>query len=249
VIHPLNTFCFAELYTPDVARAKKFYCDLFGWTVVDRSGMYSIFQKDGQDVVALRRSDVGESRWVSHVAVESTDRAAARVQELGGKVVMPPFDTPGVARTAVVASPEGALFGLWEARGVGGAAVQDKTGSMWWVELATADRAAARPFYTNLFGWTFGETLKYGGPGPYTIFKAGDVSAGGAFQYEPDWGLTPCWQLIFAIDDYDAALRRAEALGAEPGFNREVPETGRLSVIVDPSDAIFLVMHPTVPAT
>ncbi len=116
MIHPLHTFCFAELYTPDVARAKKFYGDLFGWTTDDRSGMYSIFQKDGQDVVALRRSDAGESLWVNHVAVESVDRTAARVRQLGGRVIMPPFDTPGVARTAVVASPEGAIFGLWEAQ-------------------------------------------------------------------------------------------------------------------------------------
>ncbi|MGH9239255.1 MAG: VOC family protein, partial [Vicinamibacterales bacterium] len=35
MIHPLHTFCFAELYTPDVARAKKFYGDLFGWTFVE----------------------------------------------------------------------------------------------------------------------------------------------------------------------------------------------------------------------
>ena len=128
MVHPPHTFCIAELYTPDVARAKHFYTQLFGWTVDERSGMYSMFQKDGQDVVALRRSDAGESRWVNHVAVESVDRASARVQELGGKVLMPPFDTPGVARTAVVASPEGAIFCLWEARGVDGAAMQNVCG-------------------------------------------------------------------------------------------------------------------------
>ena len=244
--HPPGTFCFAELYTPDVARAKRFYSELFGWTVVDRSGMYSIFQKDGQDVVALRRSDAGESRWVCHVVVDSTDRMSARVLELGGKVVMPPFDTPDIARTAVVASPEGALFGLWEARGHTGAALQDKTGSMWWVELATADRESARPFYVDLFGWTFIETGKYEtGPHRYTIFKAGDVSAGGAFQFEPDWGVSPMWQVYFAIDDYDAFIKRAEALGADPGFNREVPHTGHLCIVNDPSDALFVVMQPT----
>lgn len=244
--HPLHTFCFAELYTPDVTSAKAFYGDLFGWTTVERSGMYSIFQKDGQDVVALRRSDSGQSRWVCHVSVSNVDASASRVVELGGRVLMPPFDTPDVARTAVVASPEGAIFGLWEPRGVTGAGVQDKTGSMWWVEMATANREAARPFYTELFGWTFGETLKYETGAPYTIFKSGEVSAGGAFQYEPDWGVSPCWQVIFAIDDYDDVIRRACALGGEQGFSRQVPDTGRLSVVVDPADAMFLVMHPKV---
>ena len=249
MVHALHTFCFAELYTPEVARAKKFYGDLFGWTTSDQSGMYSIFQKDGQDVVGLRRSDAGDALWVNQIAVANVDEMVKRVQSLGGTVRMPPFDTPGIARTAVVASPEGAVFGLWEARGKSGAAVQDKTGSMWWVEMATANREASRPFYTALFGWTFGETLKYETGAPYTIFKVGDVSAGGAFQYEPDWGVSPCWQVIFAIDDYDGVVRRACALGGEQGFSREVPETGRLSVIVDPSDAQFLVMHPKVIAT
>ena len=244
--HPLHTFCFAELYTPDITRAKEFYGDLFGWTTIDVSGMYSIFQKDGQDVVGLRRSDAGDARWVNHIAVAGVDEMTKRLQELGGKVQMPPFDTPGVARTGVVASPEGAVFGLWEARGKSGAEIQDKTGSMWWVEMATADRETARPFYTTLFGWTFGETLKYETGAPYTIFKAGEVSAGGAFQYEPEWGVSPGWQVIFAIDDYDGVVRRACALGGEQGFSRDVPDTGRLSVIVDPSEAMFLVMHPKV---
>lgn len=242
--HPPGTFCFAELYTPDVARAKRFYGELFGWTSVDHTGMYSIFQKDGQAVAALRRSDAGASQWVCQVAVDSADRVAARAEELGGRVVMPPFDTPDVARTAVVSSPEGALFGLWEARGMSGADVQDRTGSMWWVELATADRASARPFYTDLLGWTFVETGRYGGTGPYTVFKAGDVSAGGAFQFEPDWGVRPSWQVYFAIEDYDKTIRHAERLGAESSFNREVPETGHLCVLLDPSEARFLVMHP-----
>jgi predicted enzyme related to lactoylglutathione lyase len=246
--HPANTFCFAELYTPDVARARKFYGDLFGWTTVDRSGMYSIFQKDGQNVAALRRSDVGGSRWVCQVTVESVDRTAARLQALGGKVVMPAFDTPGVARTAVVAAPDGALFGLWEARGIAGADAQDTTGSMWWVELATSDIASSRLFYAELFGWTHGETMKYETPDPYTIFKAGDVSAGGAFQYHDDWGVTPAWWVYFAVDDYDRTVTRAEAMGADPGFSREVPATGRLCIISDPSDAIFVVMRPKVMA-
>ena len=248
MIHPAHTFCFAELHTPDVARARRFYGELFGWTTVERAAMYSLFQKDGQTVAGLRRADGTESRWVSYVAVESVDRTAARVQELGGRVTLPGIETPGVARTAIVADREGVVLGLWEPREVGGADLQDRTGSMWWVELATADKAAARRFYVDLFGWRAEEVTKYGVEGGYTVFKAGDVSAGGAFQFEPDWGVAPAWQVFFAIDDYDGVLKRAETLGAEPGFQREVPNAGHLCVISDPSDALFLVMRPNVPA-
>ena len=41
--------------------------------------------------------------------VDDADAIAARATELGGEVVVPPFDAPWV-RTAVVADPAGATF-------------------------------------------------------------------------------------------------------------------------------------------
>jgi predicted enzyme related to lactoylglutathione lyase len=42
-------------------------------------------------------------------AVEDADATAERAAELGGKVVVPPFDAPWV-RMAVLADPQGATF-------------------------------------------------------------------------------------------------------------------------------------------
>ena len=49
--------------------------------------------------------------WMSYFAVENTDAAAAKVQALGGKVSVPPFDTP-YGRIAVVNDPTGAVFSI-----------------------------------------------------------------------------------------------------------------------------------------
>ena len=46
--------------------------------------------------------------------VEDVDATAANVTKLGGKVHMPPFDIPEVGRSAVVADPQGAAFGLFK---------------------------------------------------------------------------------------------------------------------------------------
>ena len=46
-----------------------------------------------------------------YFAVESCDDAAARVVELGGSVVQPPFDTP-YGRMALVAGPQGETFSV-----------------------------------------------------------------------------------------------------------------------------------------
>jgi uncharacterized protein len=47
--------------------------------------------------------------WNVTFAVDDADATAAKATELGGKVVVPPFDAPWV-RTTVLADPQGATF-------------------------------------------------------------------------------------------------------------------------------------------
>jgi len=67
------------------------------------------------------------AHWSVTFAVEDADTAAARATELGGSVVVPPFDAPWV-RMTVLADPQGATFIASrftpENRDVGGARVQ-----------------------------------------------------------------------------------------------------------------------------
>jgi predicted enzyme related to lactoylglutathione lyase len=51
------------------------------------------------------------SHWLMYVEVADTDAAARRVTELGGRVLVPPHDTPR-GRTAHVADREGAPFAV-----------------------------------------------------------------------------------------------------------------------------------------
>jgi hypothetical protein len=246
--HEHGSFCFAELNTPDVELAKRFYRELLGWSAVDvpsAAGEYSLFQRHGKDVAGLRRVPHGPHRWVSHVLVESASRTAARAQALGATAIMPPFDVPGIARTCVLEDPEGAVLGPWEATGHQGARLIEETGTMWWVELLARDIVGAKRFYTSLLGWNTVETLKYGPP--YTVFKLGDQSVSGAVEFGPDWGVTSRWQVFFAVDDYEAAVERATELGGLLEFARDVPHTGRLGVLRDAGHAVFVIMRPNQP--
>ena len=47
--------------------------------------------------------------WSLTFAVDEADDIASKAEELGGKVVVPPFDAPWV-RMAVIADPQGATF-------------------------------------------------------------------------------------------------------------------------------------------
>jgi hypothetical protein len=142
----------------------------------------------------------------------------------------------------VLQDPEGAVLGLWESRGHAGARVVNEPATLWWFELLTRDIGQARHFYSALFDWDTVETLKYGPP--YTIFKAHGQSVGGAIQFGDDWGVTPRWQVFFAVADYTETVARAAALGGTLEFSRDVPDTGRLGVIRDARNAVFVVMEP-----
>jgi predicted enzyme related to lactoylglutathione lyase len=242
MVHPFNTFCFAELHTPDVARAARFYGEVLGWKAAHITGDFHLFQVDGKDVIGLRRTN-GADRLVGYVKVDSVDRMMARAEELGARVDTPPSDTPGVAGTCVLSDPEGATFGLWEERGHAGAAVQDQNGSMWWIELAARDIVDARHFYSRLFGWDWRETPKYEiSERSYTVFTVPDCAVAGALQYHPDWGVTPHWTVFIHVADWAATCARAESAGGSLIFWRDVPHTGRLGVIQDPGCATFTVM-------
>lgn len=65
--HPIGTFCFAELVSPDPDSALQFYGDLFGWTsdeIPGPSHPYWLFQIEGQVVAGLRPVRRGRQRRV-----------------------------------------------------------------------------------------------------------------------------------------------------------------------------------------
>jgi hypothetical protein len=46
------------------------------------------------------------------MAVDDVDASCAKVQELGGRVLKPAFEVPGVGRIAIVRDPTGAALGI-----------------------------------------------------------------------------------------------------------------------------------------
>jgi predicted enzyme related to lactoylglutathione lyase len=130
---------FNNLGTRDLERAKAFYGAVFGWETLDldggavmwalpgygdhleestpglRKGMEEMGAPSGfADVVAGINSIPADqpdtpAHWGLTFAVDDADEIAAKADELGGKVIMAPFDAPWV-RMAVIADPQGATF-------------------------------------------------------------------------------------------------------------------------------------------
>ena len=117
-----SPFIWHELVTPDQKKSGTFFSQLFGWTrkEVDagKFGIYTLFQKDGQDVAGMMNptpeTPVNESFWHSYIAVENVDDCAKRAPSLGGRVVVPPHEVPDVGRVCIVADPTGAIAHLMQ---------------------------------------------------------------------------------------------------------------------------------------
>ena len=117
-------------------------------------------------------------------------------------------------------------------------------GSFCWIELATTDQAAAKSFYTSLFGWTVND-FPTGPDGSYSIFQlqGRDVAAGYTQRAQQrDEGVPPNWMLYVAVDSADKAAETTPQRGGSvlmPPF--DVGDMGRMSVLPDPTGTVFAV--------
>jgi uncharacterized protein len=115
-----GAFCWNELATTDAGAAKKFYTELLGWELKESqdAGMaYTEIVVGGQQHVGGIYQMTAEdgnrpSHWMAYVAVDDVDASARRVDELGGKVCVPPTDIPNVGRFCVINDPAGATLSL-----------------------------------------------------------------------------------------------------------------------------------------
>ena len=248
-----GSFCWPELATPDLAKAKTFFSGLFGWEPVDvpsAQGTYTIFKLRGLDVAAARsfsHEECGQkvpSHFMNYVSTAVVDAAAEKAKELGGKVLYGPFDVEGIGRRAVVSDPAGLAFALWEARGHIGIRLAGEVGALCWTEIVTREPDGAKAFYGGLFGWTFKDTGAAPMPDYIEIYRDGQA-IGGVFPMRGDeWaGVPGHFMPYFAVADADAAFERTKALGGTAVVPpKDIPGVGRFALLRDDQGAHFSVI-------
>lgn len=242
---PLGHFCWPELASPDPEASKAFYGELFGWEARELAtarGAYTVFQLEGLDVAAAYRAEGPQCppHWGAYLAVADADATAARIRELGGEVLMGPFEAEQAGRMALVKDPSGAEFALWQARDHRGAGIFKRPGALAWAELSTRDPAACEAFYTALCGWRAEARTDFGLP--YTQWRLRGETVGGMLDIRgEDWeGIPPHWGLYFAAADCEASAEAAREAGAilllPP---TELPGVCSFALLRDPQGAVF----------
>lgn len=109
-----GAFSWFELRTSDVGAAESFYSRVFGWKTEPWTGEgdYTLVKVGENEVggMVAPRSDQADqgAQWGIHITVTDVDETARKVEECGGKLVVPPTDIPRVGRYCVFEDPQGA---------------------------------------------------------------------------------------------------------------------------------------------
>lgn len=120
--------------------------------------------------------------------------------------------------------------------------VEFAPGTFCWVELGTTDGAAAKKFYTELFGWGFTDS-PIGPSMVYTMLKLDGKDVGALYQMPGEMtsqGIPPHWLSYVSVTKADETAEKAKELGGtlmkEPF---DVFTVGRMAVVQDPTGAVF----------
>ena len=116
-----------------------------------------------------------------------------------------------------------------------------------WVDLATTDVAAAKEFYSGLFGWSYFDM-----PTPlgyhYSLCQIDGYNVAGMSilpQEMMEQGIPPIWSSYIKHDDVDSVVAKAVAAGGTEAMPAmDVMESGRMAVIQDPTGAMVGVWQP-----
>jgi len=118
-----GTLCWADLSTPDQARAGQFYSDLFGWQIMkeDEAPEHNYWHiKNGEEFIggippgSHHKAGV-PAHWLAYFLVSDCDATAAEAKNLGATLYMPPTDFEDVGRISIMADPQGAAFAIFKA--------------------------------------------------------------------------------------------------------------------------------------
>ena len=116
-------------------------------------------------------------------------------------------------------------------------------GTFSWVDLASDDMEATKAFYAGIFGWTVHVTPdpQYGG---YTMFKKdGKEVAAASPKMSPEQ--PEQWATYISVEDARATAAKAAQAGGrilmEP---MDIPKSGTMAVLMDPTGAAICLWQP-----
>ncbi len=107
---------YVEISVTDLARAREFYGQAFGWRFNDYGPEYAGIQTadGGSEVGGLGVGrDTGPGGVVALLRSDDLDASVATVEAAGGSIVEAPYDYPG-GRRFIFGDPDGNVLGVYQ---------------------------------------------------------------------------------------------------------------------------------------
>jgi predicted enzyme related to lactoylglutathione lyase len=240
---PDGTPCWVDYGAADLDATKRFYGGLLGWEYTGGEpefGGYVTATRNSEQAAGLgpQQDPDDPPRWTTYFATADAAATAARIRAAGGTVLVEPMEVGPMGTMVIALDPGGNPFGLWQAGMHTGFRIFNEPGSVVWNEAAVGDPAAARAFYTAVFGFRFDEVP---GVEAYTTFATGERPLGGLGGHQP--GSPKGWTTCFSVASADDAIAAVESAGGKVTMPATDAEFGRFAVLEDPWGAAFTVMQ------
>jgi predicted enzyme related to lactoylglutathione lyase len=220
---------------------------LFGWDMQvsddPQYGGYQVAQLQDRPVAGIggKQDPNMPSVWSTMIAVDSADEHVAKAAAAGGQVLAPVMEIGSMGRLAVLTSPDGAAYGVWQAGEHAGAGVVNEPGALSWNELHTKQFETAQAYYGEVFGGTYTEIGDENFA--YSTIQLDGKTVGGMMPDTqlPD-GMPNYWLVWFAVSDCDGAVATAAELGSTVLMPPMDSPFGRSAVVSGPQGETFAVI-------
>jgi len=249
--HP-GKMVWADLVTPDLAAAEKFYGGLFGWTFQHvRAGElnYAVALLDGRPIGGIVEKPIPagqhqQSAWLTFLATNNIDDGKKVAVAHGAKVLRDIKSYPMRGRQCVLSDPEGAVFALLASSSGDTPDYLPATGDWIWSSLHAKDAGTEAAFYQNLLGYDVFDQPSDDGlehvilsTDNYARASANDLARGSARRHSH-------WLNFVRVENATETAAKVAAMGGrvlvEPRVDRH---GGMVAVLADPAGAPFGVME------
>ena len=118
VVNYPNTLVWNELQTRETEKSGAFYTAVFSWGQATDPNGYGLFKVGDRIQAGMMEIDDSwgdvPNNWAVYFRVSNLDEAVARVNTLGGNILVPPTSAGEMGRFAVAQDPQGGAFTIME---------------------------------------------------------------------------------------------------------------------------------------
>lgn len=243
--HHVGKVVWADLVTPNLEAAQKFYGGLLGWTfqaIHTGNSDYVVAQLGGRPVAGIVEKPTGaaprrQSAWLTFIAVRDVDAAKRNAVAHRAKVLRESAMYAKRGRQAVLADPEGAVFALLASSSGDPPDELADPGEWIWSSLHVKNPGAEAAFYQTIFGYdVFDDSA---GGNEHLILSSDDYARASANALPAAAGKRHAhWLNFVRVADARDAAARATSLGGTVLVEPHVDRQGStVAVVADPAGA------------